>query len=80
MLEQFDINYVLLEAHKDIIPITGASLGLAPNGLLILDQLGLYDALREVASGGEIDNVRFFSKTGKPLMWDKNMVGHFERR
>lgn len=46
MLEQATIDYVLLEAYEDIAPQLGASIGLLPNGLRILEQLGCYDVLR----------------------------------
>ncbi|KAI8622900.1 FAD binding domain protein [Xylariaceae sp. FL1651] len=49
MLETFDIDYILLEAHKEIAPAVGSSIGLMPNGLLILDQLGCYESIRTVA-------------------------------
>lgn len=49
MLEKFDMDYVLLEAHAQIAPQLGASMGLLPGGLRILDQLGCYDRIREMA-------------------------------
>ncbi|KAK1460735.1 FAD binding domain-containing protein [Colletotrichum melonis] len=49
MLEKVGIDYLLLEAHPTIAPQLGASIGLEPNGLKILDQLGCYDSLREIA-------------------------------
>jgi 2-polyprenyl-6-methoxyphenol hydroxylase-like FAD-dependent oxidoreductase len=39
MLEKFDIQYVLLEAYSAIAPPVGASIGLVPNGLRIMDQI-----------------------------------------
>lgn len=45
MLEKFGIDYLLFEAHGDIAPAVGASIGLFPNGLRILDQLGCYDRI-----------------------------------
>ncbi|KAI8228353.1 FAD-dependent monooxygenase atmM [Colletotrichum sp. SAR 10_86] len=52
MLEKFGIDYLILEAHPTIAPQLGASIGLLPNGLKILDQLGCYERLREI--GGDI--------------------------
>lgn len=49
MLEKFNIEYLLLEAYPDIAPQLGASMGLLPAGLRILDQLGCYDRIREMA-------------------------------
>lgn len=40
-LEQANIPYVLFEAHSDIAPPIGASIGLAPSGLRLLDQIGV---------------------------------------
>ncbi|CCF44095.1 FAD dependent monooxygenase, partial [Colletotrichum higginsianum] len=49
MLERFGIDYVLLEGHSVIAPQLGASIGLLPAGLRILDQLGCYETIRELA-------------------------------
>lgn len=43
ILERFDIDYVLLEGHTQIAPQLGASIGLLPSGLRILDQVALPD-------------------------------------
>lgn len=45
MLEKFDINYVILEAHSEVAPKAGAGIALLPNGLRILDQIGCYDQI-----------------------------------
>ena len=47
MLEKFGIDYVLLEGHSSIAPQLGASVGLLPAGLRILDQLGCYDEIEK---------------------------------
>lgn len=39
-LETLGIDWLLIEAHDVIAPQLGASIGLAPNGMVILDQLG----------------------------------------
>lgn len=49
MLEKFNIEYLLLEAHQVIAPQLGASMGLLPGGLRILDQIGCYERVREMA-------------------------------
>lgn len=77
MLETFDINYILLEGHDAIAPQLGASIGLLPTGLRILDQLGCYETVRELA--GKVDykaRMRLFS--GKHW-FDKNPVSFSER-
>ncbi|OLN86855.1 FAD-dependent urate hydroxylase 4 [Colletotrichum chlorophyti] len=49
MLERLDIDYILLEAYPNIAPQVGASIGLLPNGFRILDQLGCYEPIRDIA-------------------------------
>ncbi|KAL3440151.1 hypothetical protein BJX65DRAFT_300686 [Aspergillus insuetus] len=51
MLEQFDLDYILLESHSCITPAVGASIGMFPNGLRILDQIGCYEAIQRVFNG-----------------------------
>ncbi|KAB5575396.1 hypothetical protein GE09DRAFT_1091857 [Coniochaeta sp. 2T2.1] len=43
--EKLGIRYVLFESHTSLAPDQGASIGLLPNGLRILDQLGLVDEI-----------------------------------
>ncbi|KNG87539.1 monooxygenase [Aspergillus nomiae NRRL 13137] len=38
-----NIDFVVLEAHNEIAPQVGASIGIIPNGARILDQLGVFD-------------------------------------
>lgn len=47
MFECANIDYVLLEARDTISPSIGASIVIMPNGARILDQLGLYDAMKD---------------------------------
>ncbi|CAH0028043.1 unnamed protein product [Clonostachys rhizophaga] len=51
MLEQFDLDYVVLEGHREIAPAVGASIGMFPNGMRILDQLGCVEQIEEVFAG-----------------------------
>lgn len=48
MLEKFHIDYLLLEAHSEIDPNIGASIGIGPHGARILDQLDLYELITEL--------------------------------
>ncbi|EOA85623.1 hypothetical protein ACJQWK_10553 [Exserohilum turcicum] len=48
MLDRLGIDFVVLEAWDEIAPQVGASIGLLPNGLRILDQLGMYPAMRNL--------------------------------
>ncbi|KAM0226569.1 hypothetical protein ACHAQD_000493 [Fusarium lateritium] len=47
MCEKLCINYILLEARESLKSDRGAGIGLQPNGLRILDQLGLIDEIEE---------------------------------
>lgn len=52
MLERIGVDYVVLEKYPEIAPQVGASIGLFPNGLRILDQLGIADAINRVDKNG----------------------------
>jgi len=58
-LQHADIDYVLLEARGLVAPQVGASIGLFPHGIRILDQLDCYDEIAEqtcpITSGGDHD-------------------------
>lgn len=45
MLELANIPYCLWEAYNSFMPSAGASIGLMPNGLRILDQIGVIGEL-----------------------------------
>ncbi|KAI1849753.1 hypothetical protein JX266_004702 [Neoarthrinium moseri] len=49
MLQRLKVDYVLLEAYDSVTPNVGASIGLWPNGLRVLDQLGVYEDICKVA-------------------------------
>ncbi|KAL3489582.1 hypothetical protein BJX62DRAFT_226497 [Aspergillus germanicus] len=51
MLEKFDLDYILLESHSCIALAIGARIGMFPNGLRILDQIGCYKAIEGVFNG-----------------------------
>lgn len=48
ILEKLGIDFVVLEAYHEIAPQVGASIGLLPNGLRVLDQLDLYPDMRSL--------------------------------
>ncbi|PVH78444.1 FAD/NAD(P)-binding domain-containing protein [Cadophora sp. DSE1049] len=50
--ERAKIDYVLLEARDTISPSIGASIVIMPNGARILDQLGLYDVMKDMFMTG----------------------------
>ncbi|KAF4334853.1 FAD binding domain protein [Fusarium beomiforme] len=81
MLEQFDLDYILLEAHSDIAPPVGASIGMFPNGLRILDQLGCCQPIKDIY-GGEIpyDVTITSNERGEIINRLDGIFEHLERR
>ncbi|KAF9879491.1 hypothetical protein CkaCkLH20_03034 [Colletotrichum karsti] len=67
MLQHSGVDYVLLEAYDSVTPNVGASIGLFPNGLRILDQLGLFEDILEKAQPVNCMIVRDHT-TGKRIM------------
>ena len=47
-LQHAGIDYLILEARSDIAPQVGASLGIAPNGSRILDQLSCFEDIEKL--------------------------------
>lgn len=80
MLEKFDIEFVLLEAHDEIAPLVGASIGLMPNGFLILDQIGCYEPVKAVSQNSGVETTHIRSPAGKSLACTKDMMGQLEIR
>ncbi|KAI1083641.1 FAD/NAD(P)-binding domain-containing protein [Whalleya microplaca] len=80
MLEKFDLEYVLLEAHEDIHPPQGAAIGLMPNGSFIMDQLGCYEAIKAAVQNAEIEDSHIRDSNGKSFMSLKHMYYHQEKR
>ena len=66
MLERNGIDFLVLEAYRDVAPQVGASIGVLPNGLRILDQLDCYE---QVIAQSEfpIEKVYFRDASGKPF-------------
>lgn len=48
MLERIGVDYLILEAYREMAPQVGASIGILPNGCRVLDQIGLYDEIRKL--------------------------------
>ncbi|KAF4343929.1 3-hydroxybenzoate 6-hydroxylase 1 [Fusarium beomiforme] len=82
MLEQFDIDYVLLEAYPHIAPQVGASIGILPNGFRILDQLGCYEPILDIAGECRYTLGSMRGSNGVPLTAssDTSLSVHFEKR
>ncbi|KAH8646226.1 hypothetical protein BX600DRAFT_157932 [Xylariales sp. PMI_506] len=79
MLEQFGIDYVLLEAYAEIAPQLGASIGLMPNGLRILDQIGCYDPVQKEM--GQYSQAAYVRRSdGSVIATTDLMWNHLEQR
>ncbi|KAI1106917.1 FAD binding domain protein [Jackrogersella minutella] len=79
MLEKFDIDYMVLESHKEMAPQVGASIGLFPNGMRILDQIGCYKPIEALA----VEHPRKAytrDKNGKVLANLQDSAKHLARR
>ncbi|KAH7551418.1 hypothetical protein BM1_09734 [Bipolaris maydis] len=50
LLQNLGIDFIVLEAYNDVAPQLGASIGLYPHGLRILDQIGCYEDISRLAS------------------------------
>ncbi|KAI1323102.1 FAD/NAD(P)-binding domain-containing protein [Xylariaceae sp. FL0255] len=76
MCEKFGLDYILLEAHSEIWPAVGASIGLFANGLYILDQLGCYEAIQAVSHGIKYDTFNLLDGDGKPMSVIRYLQDH----
>ncbi|KAK6088712.1 FAD binding domain-containing protein [Seiridium cupressi] len=79
MLEKFDIDYILLESRGDISSAVGASIGLFPNGLRILDQIGCYERILALPQQFTASSKTRDSK-GKSLFNIANVSEHLKER
>ncbi|KAF4455187.1 hypothetical protein F53441_2425 [Fusarium austroafricanum] len=70
MLEKRGIRYILLEAYDKIAPQIGASIGIHPSGLRILDQLGCAQELMDL-----IDIPLYHSYIRNP---DGSVIRHYQ--
>ncbi|KAF4953247.1 hypothetical protein FSARC_12441 [Fusarium sarcochroum] len=77
MFEKLDITYVLLEGRDNLESDRGAGIGLQPNGLRILDQLGLIEDIEKAT----IPLTKWFSydSEGK-MMAISSAMGHYRER
>lgn len=77
MCEKLSINYILLEGRDSLKSDRGAGIGLQPNGLRILDQLGIVDEIEEAT----IPITKCFSYDGDcNLMSISHALGRFRER
>lgn len=79
MFQKFGIDFVLLEAYHDITPTVGASIGLWPSGLRILDQIGCFEAVQAMAN-----ELLLYShtrdSTGQPISSLSKVQHHLQKR
>ncbi|KAK4646853.1 uncharacterized protein QC761_100980 [Podospora bellae-mahoneyi] len=80
MLEKFEVDYILLEARDNIAPAVGASIGLFPNGLLILDQIGCYEPVRAVAQGDSVKYAHMRRPDGSSVSCTEDLFAHLKKR
>lgn len=67
MLERLGIDYLVLEAYPEVTASVGAAVVLLPNGLRILDQLGVYESFKKQHDQGPVTDAKFFSPEGQVL-------------
>lgn len=80
MLEKHGIDFIVLEAYPSIAPQVGAGIGILPNGLRVLDQLGCYEDLLKKAQY-PVNTVSLRDSSGKPLIQvqdvDSQSIGRY---
>jgi len=64
----FNIEYRILESRDTIAPQVGASIGLAPNGCRILDQLGCYEDIESLLE--PVKSIGLHDHNGNDLIMD----------
>ena len=79
MLEKFNCDCLLLEAHQDIDAPTAPAIGLMLNGPFTMDRLGCYVAIRAAAQDGELGDSHFRDSNRKSLISLKHMTYHEEK-
>ncbi|KAL2812786.1 hypothetical protein BDW59DRAFT_176915 [Aspergillus cavernicola] len=77
-LEQAGIDYVLFEKHHDISANIGGAIGLQPNGCRILDQLGVWDRLKQFRNdiGDTVTHLPDGFISIYPSSWYQAMLGY----
>ncbi|KAJ5108142.1 Monooxygenase FAD-binding [Penicillium angulare] len=81
MLERYEIDFVVLEKHENIAPDLGACLGLLPNGLRIMDQLGCYEKILECSVPLNLlnsydENGDAINKMSEVGVWMESLFGY----
>ncbi|KAJ5770266.1 FAD-dependent monooxygenase [Penicillium nucicola] len=68
-LDHAGIDYIILEKQKHSEAIPGAFITVAPNGARILDQLGLYDAVKTVSQPTRLAHVSYLDGSVLKQQW-----------
>lgn len=79
MLERAGIDYLVLEGHHEIAPQIGASIGLFPSGLRVLDQLGCAKDLLDLVDM-PLENMFMRNADGSVIFHQKDSMEIFEER
>lgn len=79
MLERNGIDFVILEGYSSIAPQVGASIGMLPNGLRILDQLGCCDDMLKRADV-HVSDLFFRDSRGQPFWSFKGFGGQMKKQ
>lgn len=58
LLQRIGVDFVVLESYGTIAPQLGASIGLHPSGLRILDQLECYEEIYKSAAWADKNTIR----------------------
>jgi FAD dependent monooxygenase len=75
--ERFHIKYALFESQATLSPDNGASIGILPNGLRILDQLGVLNGVNGYAA--QLSTWRHFDDNGNLLCANNAWGSYMER-
>ncbi|KAL4781660.1 hypothetical protein BJX76DRAFT_10126 [Aspergillus varians] len=67
MLEKTGIDYILLEAYKELVGDATGGVAMLPTGLRILDQLGCYEELLDFGGGG-VDTICTRDQNGEVVV------------
>ena len=79
MLEALGIDFIVLEGHKEIAPPIGASIALMGPFSRILDQLGCWEAVKEVWNR-PTEVMCMLGPDGKPWMTNPGNMEQMARR
>lgn len=81
ILERLEIDYLVLEKYEKIAPDLGASIGIAPYGHRIYDQIGCHDDIKALIEG--VDAFKLMiqrDENGKVVKEMKNVSDYFIKR